>query len=101
MHLLSVYQATNSVQDLLFYLYRLPLPLTLSDILYLYLSTLLLLSDTHTAWIDSTFSIYLRIQLQIYYSNALSNPKLPTQNCCILYSTQKEYKQELANGLTD
>ena len=35
------------------------------------------------------------------YSNALSDPVLPTQNCCILYSAQKASKQELANKLTD
>ena len=63
MHLLSVHKATYSVQYLIFYLYRLLPPLMLFDLLYPYHSTLLLLSDTHTASIDSTFFIYLRTQL--------------------------------------
>ena len=75
MHLFSIHKDTDSVQDLLFYLYRLPLPLILSDILYLYHSTIFLLSDPHTAWIDSTFYIFLRTQLYIHYSDALNDPE--------------------------
>ena len=85
MHLLSAHKSTNFVQDLLFYLYRLLLPLFLFVLLYPYFSTLLL-RDLHTTWIEVTFSICLRTQLQIHYSDALNNPELPAQNCCI--STQ-------------
>ena len=101
MHLLSVYKAIDSIKYLLFYLYIFLLPLMLYVLLYLYHSTLLLLSDPHTTWIKSTFSIYLRNQLQIHYSDALNDLELPTRNCCILYPTQKASKQELANRLTD
>ena len=36
-------------------------------------STLLLPSDPHTAWIDPTFSTYLRTHLQNHYSYALTD----------------------------
>ena len=66
MHLFSIHKATDSIQDILLYLYKLLLPLMHSSLLYLYHSTLLLRSDPHTAWIDSTFSICLHTQLQIH-----------------------------------
>ena len=74
MHLLSIHKAIDYVQDLLFYLHRLLLPLMLSNLLYLYLSTLLILRNPHTSWIDSTFSTCMHTQLQNQYSNALSDP---------------------------
>ena len=89
MHILSVHKAIDYAQDILFYPYILILPLMLSILLYLYHSTLLLLSDPHIAWIEQKFSISIRTQLQIHYSDALNDPELPTQNCCILYSAQK------------
>ena len=70
-------------------------------LLYLDFSTLLLLNDLQTAWIELTFSIYLHTRVQIHYFDALSDPDLPTHNCCILYSTQKLSKQELDNRLID
>ena len=99
MHLLSIHKATNSVQYILFYHYRLLSPLMLYILLYLYHSTLLLLNDPHTSWINSTFSICLHPQMQIHYSNALNDPESLTQNYCILYLVQKASKQELANRL--
>ena len=59
MHLLSAQEAVDSVQDLLFYLYRLFLPLMLSDLLSFSLYSTPT-SDLHTAWIDLTFSTRLR-----------------------------------------
>ena len=79
MHLLYVHKATDSVQYLLFYLYIFLLPLMLYDILYLYHSTLLLLSDPHIAWINSTFPTHLCNQLQNLYSDALSDTKSLTR----------------------
>ena len=73
MHLLFVHKAIEFVQYLLSCLYIILLPLTLSVFLYLYHSTLLLLSDLNTSWIDSTFYICLRTQLQNHYFDALND----------------------------
>ena len=74
MHLLSMHKAADSVQDLLFYLYRLFLPLMLSDLLsFSFYSTSP--SDPHIAWIDSTFPTHLCTQLQNLYSDALNDIK--------------------------
>ena len=73
MHLLSWHKAADSVQDILFYLYRLFLPLMLFDLLS-FSSYSTPTSDLHTAWIDSTFSTCMRTQLQKHYYDALSDP---------------------------
>ena len=96
MHLLSVHNATDSIQDLLFYLYRLLLPLMLSDILYLYHYTLLLCSDMHTAWIDSTFSICLCTQLQNLYFDALNDLDSLTKTI-YLQSSSSVFSKSLEN----
>ena len=78
MHLSSTHTTADSVQDLLFYLYILFLPLMLFDLLsssFYSTST----GDPHITWIDSTFSIYLRTQLQNHYFGALSNPESLTK----------------------
>ena len=79
MHLLSVHKPADSVQDLLFYIYRIFLPLMLSDILS-FSSYSTPTSDPHTAWIDPTFSTCLRTQLQNHYSDALSDLESLTKN---------------------
>ena len=98
---LSVHKSTDSVQYLLFYLYKLLFPLMLYVPLYLYHPTLLLLSDSHIAWIDLLSLSVCTLNCRSTYSDALGDLELPTQNCCILYSAQKASKQELANRLTD
>ena len=101
MHLLFVHRSTYVVQYILFYLYRLLLPLILSIFLYLYHSTLLLLSDPHTAWIDSTFSICLGTQLQIHL--LLCTERTGVSYSKILYPllSSKESKHKLDNRLFD
>ena len=79
MLLFSIHKATDSIQDLLFYIYRLLLPLMLFVLLYIYHSTLLLLSDMHIAQIDSTFSTCQHTQLNNLYSDALSDTESLTK----------------------
>ena len=69
---LSAHKAADSIQDILFYLYRIFLPLMLFDILSIYLYPTPT-SDPCTSWIDSTFSTCLRTQLQTLYTDALNN----------------------------
>ena len=71
MHLLSAHKDADSVLDL-FYLYKVFLPLMLSNLLsFSFYSTPP--SDLHITWIDSTFSTCLCTQLQNLYSDALNN----------------------------
>ena len=79
MHLLFAHKATYSIQDLLFYLYRLFLPLMLSDLIS-FSSYSTPTSDLHTARIDSTFPTRLRTQLQNLYSDALNDTESLTKN---------------------
>ena len=78
MHLFPVHKVADSVQDILFYLYRLFLPLILSGILS-FSSYSTPTSDPHTTWIDSTFPTRLRTQLQNLYSNAPSDTESLTR----------------------
>ena len=79
MHLLYAHKDEESVQDILFYLYRLFLPLMLSNLLsFSPYSTPT--SDMHTTWIDSTFHTCLCTQLQNLYSDALSDLESLTKN---------------------
>ena len=78
MHILFAHKATDSFQDLLFYLYRLFLTLMLSDLLsFSFYSTPT--SDLQTTWIDSTFSTCLCTHLQNHYFDALSDPESLTK----------------------
>ena len=73
MHLLSAHKVADFLQDLLFYIYRLFLPLVLSYLLsFSFYSTPT--RDPHTSYIDSTFSTCLRTQLQNRYFDALNDP---------------------------
>ena len=66
MHLFfSAHKATDYVQDIRYYLYRLFLPLMLFDLLFFY-SYSIPTNDPHTSWIDSTFSTRLCTQLRTY-----------------------------------
>ena len=72
MHLLSVHKAADFVQDILFDINRLFLPLMLSDLLSFSLYSALT-NNPHKSWIDSTFSNFLHTQLHNHYSDALSD----------------------------
>ena len=78
MHLLSTHKAVDSIQYLLFSVYRLFLPLMLSDILS-FSSYFTPTSDPHTIWINSTFSTRLRTQVQNLYSDALNDTESLTK----------------------
>ena len=101
MHLLFVHRAIDVVQDILFYLYRLLLPLILSIFLYLYHSTLLLLSDPHIAWIESTFSICLGTQLQIHLLLCTERSNVAYSKILYPLLSPKESKHKLDNRLID
>ena len=75
MHLLSSHKDADYVQDILFYIYRIFLPLMLSNLLS-FSSYSNPTSDLHTSWIESTFSTCLRTQLQNLYSDALNDIEL-------------------------
>ena len=101
MHLLSVHRAIDSVQYLLFYLYRFLFPLMLSVLLYLYHSTLLLLNDLHTSWIESYFYICLCTQLHIHLLWFIQRSRVTYSKLLYPLLNSKASKHKLANSLTD
>ena len=72
MHLFFVHKSTEYVQYIIFYLYRLFLPLMLYDILS-FSSYSIPTGDPHTSRIESTFPTHLHTQLYNLYSDALND----------------------------